>query len=480
VWFKGFEREQGVSDLPTETAVGRTRTYDADELVIGTLSEESVRPVRDRGVMRVRLLWSNRRLLMRAAMLGLIFAAAIAFLIPKRYRSSAQLMPPDQSMSSGTAMLAALSSRVGGGLAGLAENALGMKTNGALFIGILKSDTVRDDVINKFKLQDLYGVRYIEDARKKLGERTDISEERQSGIITISVVDKDPDRAAAMAQEYVNELNWVVTHLNTSAAHRERVFLDQRLNQVKTDLEDAEKQFSQFASQKGAIDVPSQGKAILTAAATLQGQLIAAESELQGLKQIYTDNNVRVRAVQARVNELRNSLRNIAGKGADETSSAGQLYPSLRELPLLGVTYADLLRRAKVQEAIFETLTQQDELAKVQEAKEVPSVKVLDPPLVPQKKSFPPRLLIMLLGATLAVVLCTTWILARSAWDATDKSDPRKAVATEVWADMQAALPWRGNNGSGTAVAWLQRKFLRNGKARSGGNEQEEAEANRS
>ena len=454
-----------MSDLPVKTMPEQNGAYPPDALVIEAIDEEALREARERSVMRVRLLWSNRRSVMRAAILGLVFAAAIAFLIPKRYQSTAELMPPDQSsMGTGTAMLAALSSRVGGGLSGLAESALGMKTTGALFIGILKSDTVKDDLISKFDLQKVYRARYIDDARKVLAARTNISDDRESGIITISVWDHDPQRAAAMAQEYVNKLNWVVTHLSTSSAHRERVFLDQRLKQVKTDLENAEKNFSQFASQKGAIDVPAQGKAIVTAAATLQGQLIAAESELQGLKQIYTDNNVRVRSVQARVNELHNALRNIAGKGADENSSAGQLYPSIRELPLLGVTYADLLRQTKVQEAIFETLTQQDELAKVEEAKEIPSVKVLDPPLVPQKKSFPPRLLIMVLGALLATTFSATWILARSAWEAVDPGDPRKAVATEVWSDFRASLPWSSRDGAESGTSWLRQRFRREAK----------------
>jgi uncharacterized protein involved in exopolysaccharide biosynthesis len=454
-----------LSDLPVRTMPERNGTYPPDALVIEAVDEEALREARERSVMRVRLLWSGRRSMMRAAVLGLVFAAAIAFLIPKRYQSTAELMPPDQSsMGSGAAMLAALSSRVGGGLMGLAQNALGMKTTGALFIGILRSDTVKDDLIHKFDLQKLYKARYIDDARKVLAARTTIGEDRESGIITIGVWDHDPQRAAAMTQEYVNELNWVVTHLSTSAAHRERVFLDARLKQVKTDLENAERTFSQFASQKGAIDVPAQGKAIVTAAATLQGQLIAAESELEGLKQIYTNNNVRVRSVQARVNELRNALRNIAGKGADENSSAQQLYPSIRELPLLGVTYADLLRQTKVQEVIFETLTQQDELAKVEEAKEVPSVKVLDPPLVPQKKSFPPRLLIMLLGAMLATIFSATWILVRSAWEAVNPGDPRKAVAIEVWSDVRAGLPWSSRDGAGNRASWLRQRFRREGK----------------
>jgi uncharacterized protein involved in exopolysaccharide biosynthesis len=470
-----------LSDRRTETALSRERTYVPEELVIEAIDEVAVREARERTAARVRLVWTNRKFVLRAAIAGLVVATVVAFLIPNRYESTAQLMPPDQSMSSGTAMLAALSSRVGEDLAGLAQNAMGMKTNGALFVGILKSDTVKDDLIRKFNLQKLYGQRYIESARKTLESKTSISEDRQSGIITITVTDRDPTRAMAMAQEYVNKLNWVVTNLSTSAAHRERVFLDQRLTQVKADLEVAEKNFSQFASQKGAIDVPAQGRAMVVSAASLQGQLIAAESELQGLKQIYTDNNVRVRSVQARVNELRDSLREIAGKGASEASSAGQLYPSLRELPLLGVTYADLLRRAKVQEAIFETLTKQDELAKVQEAKEIPSVKVLDQPQVPERKSFPPHKVIMALGLILAALGAVAWLLVGAVWQATPPNDPRKAVAIEVWSSVRGSLRWNPGNGPlpRTSADWVRRKFRRKTNPPPGGSGPEDAQANR-
>ena len=465
-----------MSKLPTETAIGRERTYDPDELGIEALEEKTLRAARERSMMRVRRLWTHRHVLVRAAIVGLVVFTAVAFLIPKRYKSTAQLMPPDE-LSSGGAMLAALSSRVGGGLAGLAGSALGMKPTGALFVGILQSDTVRDDLIHKFNLQKLYRTRYIEDTRKELASKTDVAEDRESGIITISVTAHDPHRAEAMVQEYVNRLNWVVTHLSTSAARRERVFLDERLRQVKAELEEAERQFSQFASKKGAIDVPSQGRAMVTAAATLQGELIAAGSELQGLRQIYTDNNVRVRSVQARVDELRKSLRNIAGKGANEKSSAKELFPSISQLPVLGVTYADLLRRTKVQEAIFETLTQQDELAKVQEAKDVPSVKVLAPPLVPQKKSFPPHLLIMFLGTLLAAAGAIAWVLASAAWQAIEPDDPRKAVAIEVWTSIESGLPWNARNGSrlGSPARWLVGKFRRSESGRTGERRSKEA-----
>ena len=425
------------------------RTHEEDlDLTEGPIVEEQLRVSREKAVARVRILWNRRASLGRSAGIGLLVATLIAFLIPKRYTSTVRLMPPDQTSGQGAAMLAALTGRAGGSLAGIAESALGIKTTGDLFIGILQSNTVEDDLIHKFELQKIYRDRYIEDARTDLAAHSGVSADPKTGIISLTVVDRNAMRAAAMAQEYVNELNWVVTHLSTSSAHREREFLDQRLDEVKDNLETDEKQFSQFASQKGAIDIPEQGKAMVTAAAGLQGQLIATEAELESMRQIYTDNNVRVRALQARVDDLHKALQKLGGKGTDENSSADQLYPSLKELPVLGVQYADLLRRTKVQEAVFEVLTQQDEMAKVEEAKEIPSVRVLDSPEIPEEKSFPPRLLIMFLGMIMAFVVGAAWILSRSAWEAVDSSDPRKLMARQVWNDIGASISRKSRNGS--------------------------------
>jgi uncharacterized protein involved in exopolysaccharide biosynthesis len=414
---------------------------------------------RARAVAAQRLVWGNRRFVFRATAAGVLLSTLIAFLIPKRFQTTARLMPPDQGSSGmGMAMMAAASGNVGAqlgsSLGSMAGDLLGLKSSSDLFIGILQSRTVLDDVINKFDLKKVYSDRRMEDAREYLEKNTILTEDRKSGIITIQVVDKSPTRAAAMAGEYVNELNLVVTQLNTSSAHRERVFLEDRLTQVKQDLETAEQNFSQFATKNTALDIPTQGKAMIEAAATLEGQLIAAQTELEGLKQVYADGNVRVRSTQARVDELRRQLeKSLGSKSGDPGTGNGQnrqsLYPSIRELPALGVGYADLYRSTKIQEAVFQTLTQQYELAKVQEAKETPSVKVLDPPDVPEKKSFPPRLLIITLGAMLAMVGSVVWVFVKQAWDQTEQGDPQKVFAQEVILTVRARLPWVATNGSG-------------------------------
>lgn len=390
---------------------------------------------------RLQLLWDNRRLLFRVAAGGLLAFTIIAFLIPAKYDSVTQLMPPDTD-TSGTAMLAAIAGKGGDALSGYASSLLGIKSSGVLFIGIIRSRTVEDSLINKFDLRKVYWVRRWEDARKELERRTSIVEDRKSGIITISVRDRNPQRAQAMARAYVDELNITVSTLSTSSARREREFLESRLKAVKQDLDQAAQDFSQFASKNTAIDITEQGKAMVGAAARLQGEVIAAEAQRQGLEQIYTANNARVRAAQANIDELRRQLNKLgqAGTGPGSPSSEDPLYPSIRQLPLLGVTYSDLYRRIKIQEAVYETLTKQYELAKVQEAKETPTVKVLDPANYPERKASPQRSVIVAFGTVFSLLAGCAWLIGARVWKETDSNDKRKLLAIQIIRDVREAL----------------------------------------
>src|SRR5438309_661096 len=300
----------------------------------------------------------------------------------------------------------------------------------------------------------------MEDTRRDLSERTGISVDRKSQIISLTVTDHDPKRAAALAEAYVVELNRLVADLSTSSARRERIFLEERLQAVSKDLESAEKDFSQFSSKNTAIDIKEQGKAMVEAAAVLQGQLIAAESEMEGLRQIYTNNNVRVRTLEARITELKQQLEKMGGKGEDTNNPTSaptdSLYPSIKKLPLLGVSYADMYRRTKVQEAVFEVLTQEYELAKVQEVREIPSVKVLDPADVPERKSFPPRSLIVMVGTFLSFVFGVSWIVLHAHWQHMESYHPAKAVAMEVFRGARAHLDHMSENGS--RLGWVLRR----------------------
>lgn len=421
----------------------------------GERPEASVRLDGEHWVRDLALrLWNARALIAEVSLAGLLLASCVAFSLPLRYESTTRLMPPDQQNAMG---LALLTSKVDEQLGSLASQALGMKSTGALFIGILRSRTLEDRLITRFDLRRAYGMNLWKDARERLEANTEISEDRKSGILTLTVTDPSPQRVAVIARGYVEELDKLSAELATSAARRERVFIEERLKTVKQDLDAAAKDFSVFASRNAAIDISAQGKALLEAAASVQGQLIAAEAQASSLKQIYTENNVRVRAAEARAQELKRQIRQMEGRDSDlkntgsGTSTLGS-YPPIRRLPVLGVTYADLFRRVKIQETVYETLTKQYELAKIQEAREIPTVRVLDPANVPEKKSGPKRLLLMAFGTFFAGFLAMTYLLASDRWRTLGQDHTIKVLAHEVqqglardYEAIRARLPWVKN-----------------------------------
>lgn len=395
--------------------------------------------------IRALLLWQHRRLLARVAAISLVVSLAIAFAMPKEYESSASIMPPDQP-NSGAALLAAISSRAGGlgSLGTLATGMLGGRSSSALFIDMLRSATVSSALIDRFNLQHVYRSRYRIDAAKRLARRTKITEDKKSGVITIEVEDRDRVRARDLTQAYLDELNTLVTRTNTSAAHRERVFIEQRLHAVQGNLEDAELQLSRFSSSSNAVDIREQTHAMVDAGAQVEAELIVQRSTLGAMRQIYGDGNARVRQSEARIATLQQELARMTGSSSPaaddapgfETASpakgSGELYPALRELPRLAVPWADLYRRVRVQENVFELLTQQYEMARLEEARDVPAVSVIDAPGIPEKKSFPPRLLLTIALTFVAFLTASGFVLIRDAWSSVPSGDARRALAAEV------------------------------------------------
>jgi len=393
----------------------------------------------------LQLLWRQRIQLGKLSLAGFLLATIIAWLIPNSYEATVQLMPPDNSSGSAMAALAGLmgkSGLMGSSLIGDMLGSLGQQNMGAVFVGVMRSRTVEDRIINRFDLRKVYWRKKYVDTREKLEARTDIREDRKTGIISIAVSDRNRKRSAAIAQAYVDELNLLLAEVTNSAARRERIFLEKRLTVVNDELKQAAKNLSDFSSKNATLDPKDQGRAIVESAAVLQGELIAAQSELSGLEQIYTSDNVRVRALHSRVAELQEQLGKIAGKdyAGTTTLDASALYPSLRQLPILGLQYAEMYRQVKIDETVFEILTEEYEMAKIQEAKDIPSVKILDSPQPPEKKSSPSRWLIIFLGAFAGFLLGGCWIVGTQLWSETDPGQPHKAFLMQVWADLQPAV----------------------------------------
>jgi capsule polysaccharide export protein KpsE/RkpR len=387
--------------------------------------------------------------------ISFVLGLTIACLIPKQYKSTASIMPPDQQ-GSGAMMLAALVGHGGlGSLGSLASGLFGAHPTTALFVNLLQSGTVHGHLVDRFDLQRVYHSRYRFTAAKTLARHTKISDDKKSGVITIEVEDTNPVRARDMAQAYLDELNKLVNSTSTSAARQERLFIEHRLATVQNDLERAQLELSAFSSKNNTVDIKEQTRAMVDAGARVQGELLVEQSGLEALRQIYGDDNVRVRETRARIAALQRELTQMAGSSAPlppssssadsgSEDSTSQLYPPLRQLPRLAVPYADLYRRVRVQETVFELLTQQYEMARIEEAKDIPVISVIDAPGIPEKKSFPPRVFLTLAFAFLAFAATSALILIRNAWSFLSPTDPRKMLVSEVLPTLLG--PWDGHH----------------------------------
>jgi len=379
----------------------------------------------------LRLCWVRRKTFFRILAAGILLSFLYAISRPNMYTSTTTLMAPDNSSSSNNNLMNMLSSA--GPAASMGSAALGFRTPGAIFTGILESRSVQESLVTRFDLVHYYKTQFIEDACRQLAAATAIHEDPKSGIITISVTGKDPVFVSKIAQGYVEELDHVVTHNSTSSARRERIFLEERLKEIKQDLDDSSKALSQFSAKNKTFDLAVQGKAMVDSGTKIQDQMIFARSELAALQQIYSEDNIRVRAAHARIAELQSQMGNVMGStDGDKSDVSGSSYPSISELPALGVTYTDLARRVRVEEALWETLTRQYETARVQEAKEIPVVRVLDASNVPQYKSSPFRSLIMIFGTMLSFIAACIIVLAASFWQEMDELDERKILVTDI------------------------------------------------
>lgn len=405
----------------------------------------------DRRGEKLWVLWRSRRFLWGVIWKTLTASIVLAFLVPSHYKSAIRFVPGENSSASGSSSMMGLMSKALGnenssmGFGLDAASLLGAKTPGAFYVEVLKSRTVQDRLINRFDLRARYAKSTYLEARKKLARFTDIEEDKKSGVITLTVTDYEPKMAAQIANAYVDELNRLAVDLNTSSAHRERQFLEERLATAKQDLARASAALSQFTTKNSMVDPQNEGRAVMDAAARMQGELIASETELKGLQQIYSDDNVRVRTLKARMAELQSQLRKLVGQnndgfGQDPSAGLSGPYPSMHTLPGLGSRYADLYRETKIQEAVYAFVTQQFEMAKIQEAKELPIVRVMDAGVAPEKRSSPIRSLIVGGSVLGAFLLACLWVVGKYRWQQIPVDDSYRLLAADVAKEFRSVF----------------------------------------
>jgi capsule polysaccharide export protein KpsE/RkpR len=269
---------------------------------------------------KLSLWWRHRKFLWHVFWITAVLSTAVALIIPPKFKSTARLVA---SQNASASMMAGLLHKAdAGSTLGLdPATLLGLRTPGAFYVAVLQSRSVQDRLVEKFDLRTHYRRKYYQDARKELNHNTEVEEDKKSNVINLSVTDWDKQFAALLARNYIEEMNRVAADLNTSAAHREREFLEQRLQSAKQELDHAAMQLSEFSSRHAMMDVQQQSRTMMDAAARLQGELIASQSELRGLEQIYSEDNVRVRSKRARVGELQAQLKKMLGHYAPPGSA---------------------------------------------------------------------------------------------------------------------------------------------------------------
>ena len=385
--------------------------------------------------------WAKRRMFLAICFVGTLISVLYAVALPNMYTSTTSLMPSGGG-SPRSSLLSALSSSsaaayLGGEVSGY--------PNPKLFITILESRNVEDGLIGRLDLIRHYGAGNIEEARRSLEDATKFKEDEDTGVITVTVTAENPVFAANVARDYVDELNRVVSDNTTSAARRERIFLEGRVKDTKQQLDESAKELSQFSAKSGTIDVSSQAKSMVDEGLKLQAELIDGRSILAALRQTYSEDNVRVRAQEAHNAELQRQLEEMRGsmQGSNATVNADKpTYPTAEELPKLGLTYYDLERKLTVEESLWEALTKEYESARVEEAAETPSVQVLDPANVPEGKSSPVRRRIVEFGALMSLVLACVVVFLGMVWEGVTPEDELKKLITSVFGATFDSQRW--------------------------------------
>ena len=341
---------------------------------------------------------------------GGVFALSliISLLLPKTYVATARVLPPQEPNVGIASLLGFADNQVGG----LAASLVGQRPPAALYVGILKSRSVADALNEKFDLKNLYDLDYIEDVYLELEERVAIEISKKDQLVIVSVRDREPQRAADMANAYVDKLDQINRRLVITEGKRKRLFLEDRLKEVRADLGKAEMELKTFQEKHHLVSIEEQAKAAIEGAAEIKSQIIAAQTELEVLKQFGTEKQREAVMLNARIKELQNQLAAI-GKGKRPENDATGSYPKIQatdfylsfdDLPRLGLQLMRLTREAKLQEKLYELITAQYEIARIEEAKDVDTIQVLDRAVPPEKKDSPKRTRIVLVSTFLAFI----------------------------------------------------------------------------
>jgi len=357
------------------------------------------------------LLVGRKRFILRFVLGAAVLSIVVSLLLPIRYEAKVVLLPPQQNSSIGSALIGQLGNLGSlGSLASLAGGGLGLKNPADMYVSLLTSRTVEDAMIERFGLMKEYRVKLMSDTRKELERRTTAIAGAKDGLIRITIEDRDPKRAAELANGYVEEFRKLSASLAITEAARRRLFFEQQVQQAKDKLTEAEEAMAKTQQATGVLQIDSQARALIESAAVLRGQVVAKEVQIEGMRSFATDDNPGLILARQELAALQSQLDHLAGsqndKGSDINLSKGRVTQS-------GMEYLRRFRDLKYQETVFELLAKEFEVAKLDEAREGAIVQVVDAAVPPDKKSSPHRTLIVLATTILSFFIAAFWVFLR-------------------------------------------------------------------
>jgi uncharacterized protein involved in exopolysaccharide biosynthesis len=337
----------------------------------------------------------------------ILVALATAILLPSSYKASVAIMPP-QSGSSSAAMLAQLGNL--GAMASMGGGGLGIKNPNDMQVALLRSRTVEDALVQRFQLQAEYRERYVSSADKRWEKVTAVENGLKDGLIRLSVTDRDPRRAAELANGWVEEYRRIVASLAVSEAAQRRLFFEHEVDGERDALTSAEDNLKNTEQRTGVLELDGQARALIASAAQLRAQVATKQVEIRAMREFATSENPDMARAEQELNGMEGQL---AAMDVDSDHPTGDLIAPKGKVTQTSLEFARALREEKFHEAMYELLTRQYEVARVDEARQGSTVQVVDPAIVPDRPERRYRLWIFLAGIVFSLPLAvgTAWIV---------------------------------------------------------------------
>jgi len=367
----------------------------------------------------------RRRMVLLVTAVCAILSVVIALLLPNWYTATVVLLPPQQNSSIGSAIASQLGNLAP--MAALAGGGLGLKSPNDMYVSMMKGQSVEDKMIDDYDLRREYHQRLMSDARKAFEKHATVDGTGKDGLIRVSVEDRNPVRAALLANDYVEHFQGLSQTLAITEASQRRLFFEKQLVQTKNSLADAEVALQRTEQTSGLIQIDSQAKALIESAASLRAQIAAKEVQVQAMQTYATGQNSQVIQAQQELESMRAQLEKLGGS----VDTANSLIVPKGKLTEAGLDYVRKLREVKYQEAIFDILARQFEIAKLDEAKEGALVQVVDPAIPPDRKSSPKRSIIVIVSTVAGFFLGILAALVQAAL-ARLKEDPESGSKLDL------------------------------------------------